>query len=347
VPASWRSPLSWLRGRGAAATPAEIAAAYRRALVRVLDRDLDAAEENLREIVEADSDQIEAYLALARVYRMRGEVGRAIRLHQNLVLRRDVHPAWRRLAMRGLAEDFRAGGFLERAVAAYEDVVREDPTDQEARDELVRLLCESRAPERALELLPRRWRGGDREQEGRLWLQTAEIAHQEGRADDARKATRRTLKLAPRLAAAWTLSGELEAEQGRSKRALAAWRKAAELDPRGAAPLYPRIQSAFAATGDARGFESFARGLLEGRPEDRAARLALARALGQRGAHDEAVGELKVLLDRDPEHPEALAELGRAQAAAGHEADAARTFTLLVEVAERRGWFRAREWGVE
>jgi lipopolysaccharide biosynthesis regulator YciM len=347
VPGFWRSPLRWLRRSSHAAAPGDTSAAYRRALLAVLDRDYDAAERDLRSIVEGNSDEIEAYLALARVYRQRGEIGRAIRLHQNLILRGDVQPRWRGLALRGLAEDFRGGGFLERAIAAYEEVVREHPEDEDARAALVQLLCESRAPERALELLPRRWRGGDRTPEGRLWLQAAEIAQQEGRADDARKAIRRALKHAPRSAEAWTLAGELEAERGRSKRALANWQKAAEIDRRGAAHLYPRIQSGFAATDDARGFETFARGLLEERPGDFAARLALARALGQRGAYDEAVGELKRVLDVDPEHPEALAELGRAQAAGGHEADATETFRRLVDVAERRGWFRTREWAVE
>lgn len=346
MPGFWRDPLQWLRGSTAAA-PGAMAAGYRRALVRVLDRDYDAAEQDLRAIVEADSGQIEAYLALARVYHQRGEIGRAIRLHQNLILRTDVRPPWRGLALRGLAEDFRGGGFLERAVAAYEEVVREHPDDEQARTALVQLLCEARTPERALELLPRRWRGGDRALEGRLWLQSAEIAHQEGRADDARKALRRALKLTPRAAKAWILAGELQAERGRSKRALAHWRRAAELDRRGAAGLYPRIQSGFAATDDARGFETFVRARIEEHPDDFAARLALARALTQRGELDEAVGELKRVLDTDPEHPEALAELGRAQAAAGKTADAADTFGRLIDVAERRGWFRAREWAVE
>ena len=346
MPGSWRSPFRWLSGAPRRA-PDSRAAAYRRALVSALDRDYDAAEADLRAIVESDSDEIEAYLALARVYRQRGEIGRAIRLHQNLVLRGDVGPPWRGLALRGLAEDFRTGGFLERAIVAYEEVLRETPDDEDARDALIQLFCETRAPERALDWLPRRWRGGDRTREGRLWLQAAEIAHQEGRADDARKAIRRALKLSPDSASAWTLAGALEAERGRSKRALANWRKAAELDRRGAAGLYPRIQSGFAATDDARGFETFVRGLLDQHPEDGAARLALARALGQRGEHDAAVGELKQLLDRDPENPEALAELGRAQAAAGLDAEASETFRRLVDVAERRGWFRAREWAVE
>ncbi|MDH3684753.1 MAG: tetratricopeptide repeat protein [Myxococcales bacterium] len=346
MPGSWRNPLQRLRG-STRATPGALDAAYRRALVSVLDRDYDAAEQDLRAIVEADSGQIEAYLALARVYRQRGEIGRAIRLHQNLVLRTDVGAPWRGLALRGLAEDFRGGGFLERSVAAYEEVVRESPDDEESRDALVQLLCEARSPERALELLPRRWRGGDRALEGRLWLQAAEIAHQEGRADDARKAIRRSLKRDPDAAKAWILAGELEAERGRSKRALERWRKAADLDRRGAAGLYPRIQSGFAATEDSRGFETFLRARLDDSPDDFAARLALARALSERGELDGAVGELKRILDLDPEQPEALAELGRAQAAAGLDAEAAETFRRLIDVAERRGWFRAREWAVE
>ncbi len=53
--------------------------------------------------------------ALARLYRQQGEFGRAIQLHQNLLLRRDLDAEQRIEVLGELAEDFRKAGFLRRA----------------------------------------------------------------------------------------------------------------------------------------------------------------------------------------------------------------------------------------
>ena len=71
----------------------------------------------------ASSTAVEAHLALGRLYRMRGEVGRAIRVHQNLLLRSDLAREHMQTALEDLAEDFRQGGFLQRAIASYEEVL--------------------------------------------------------------------------------------------------------------------------------------------------------------------------------------------------------------------------------
>ena len=72
------------------------------------------AEDALVRAVRIDADGIESYLALARLYRMQGEIGRAIRVHQNLLLREDLRKEQRLTALADLGADFRQGGF-ERA----------------------------------------------------------------------------------------------------------------------------------------------------------------------------------------------------------------------------------------
>ena len=234
------------------------------------------------------------YLALARVFRLRGEVGRAIRVHQNLLLRGDLREAERCLALRGLAEDFRQGGFLGQASEAYEELLAQRPRDRAALRALVRLHRDARRPERALELARRLHRGDRSAQEARreeaaLQLEVAELAHAEGRADEARRALRRALRRDPASAAAHALRGELEVERGRSKRALAAWRRALELDRRRGPELLGKLRSAFAALGRAADYEPFLRERLRERPDDGDARLEL-RARPRRTGRERARG---------------------------------------------------------
>jgi lipopolysaccharide biosynthesis regulator YciM len=332
------------RGPRHAARDADVA--LREVLRLVLDDDLEAAEKILARIVKDDSDQIDAYLALARLYRRRGETGRAIRLHQNLLLRTDLPPEVRDEALLGLAGDFRQGGFLQRAIAAYEEVLDRRPRDVVSLRALVRLHADVRSFPRALELSRRlaRVEGGDgRGEEARLLVESAEAAIAEGRSDEARRALKKALRRDPSSAPAWLNLGELEAEKGHAKRALAAWRKVPEVDRRRAPEVYPRLEATYAALGRARDFETELRKRLEEEPDDGEARLALARALAARGEMEGAAGEIRALLEHDPENLRGHAALTRALLAEGRESEAVKATVELLEVLDRRGLLDRRE----
>jgi lipopolysaccharide biosynthesis regulator YciM len=348
--ARWRGLLDRARGRpGASKDPV---AALRAALLCVLDHDLGGAEALLQELARADSRQIEVYLALARVFRLRGEIGRAIHVHQNLLLRSDLAGAQRVHALRGLAEDFRAGGFTERAADGFEQLLAAAPRDAGALRALVRLHRKAGRPERALELARRLHRltgAGEetRREEAELHVEIAERAHAEGRAADARRALRRALRRDRRAAAAHALLGELEVERGRSKQALAAWRRALALDRRRSGALLGKLRSGFASLGRASDYELFLRDLASAEPADPEPRLALARLLRERGEPEAAAAELRVLLGQLPAHLEAQAELGRCLAAAGREGEACAAWALLGDALARSGALRPVERGVE
>jgi lipopolysaccharide biosynthesis regulator YciM len=324
----------------------DVDAALREALRRVLDDDLDAAEELLARAVRADSGRIDAYLALARLYRRRGETGRAIRLHQNLLLRTDLPAGVRDEALLGLAGDFRQGGFLQRAIAAYEEVLARRPRDVVALRALVRLHADVRQYPRALALarLLARVEGRDgRAEEAELLVEAAEAAHAEGRSDDARRALKRALRRDPGHARAWIDLGHLEAERGRTKRALQAWERVPQVDARRAADVYPRLEAAYAAMGRAREFETALRGILAQRPGDAFARLALVHTLAARGDADAAVNEARALLERDPEDLRAHAALARVFVSEGREPEAVKELGELLDVIERQGLLVPRE----
>jgi lipopolysaccharide biosynthesis regulator YciM len=321
-------------------------AAFRAALPAVLEGDLDAAEQALAEVVRDDSTQIEVYLALGQLYRRRGEIGRAIRIHQNLLLRSDLAPADRERALRGLARDFRKGGFMTRAISAYEELRDKRPRDPETLAALARLRADVRDFDGALDAqrrLSRVTREDGSGVEARLWLERSEAAHAEGRSDDARRALEKCLGLDASLALAWVRLGELEAERGKSKKALAAWQKALQVDRRVGAHVYPRLEAAFAALGRARQFEVDLRAHLASLPEDVLARLALVRSLAARGDAGAALLEVEALLEREPERVDAHAARARVLLAEGRDAEAAKALAELLDLLERQGVLLAPE----
>lgn len=325
----------WLRRprRGAAAR----VEALERALLRALERDLSGAEAALREAEEAEPGAPVTHLALGRIFRQRGEIGRAIQIHQNLLVRRDLPDEVRNLALVDLAEDFRQGGFLRRATAAFEEVLGRDPRNPAALRALARLLADTGDHGRALEIC-RRLRRVDRfageELFAELGLAAARAAHAEGRDRDARRLLRRVLRRRPDHADSWILMGHLMAERGRNRAALEAWRRAREAAPHRFAEIDPLLASAHAAVGDPRGFEAYLAERLAQHPEDRGARISLAAALAGRGEREEAVKRLRELVDREPAALDAHAALARLLLEGGRPEDAAEALRGLLGALE-------------
>ena len=333
-------------GRSTKVDVARVEEAFRVALGALLEDDPDGAERALAAVVQEDSTQIEVYLALGQLYRRRGEVGRAIRIHQNLLLRSDLGAEHRERALRGLARDFRKGGFLQRAISAFEELRDRRPRDPEALAALARLRADVRDFDAALDAHYRHVRATRQDgsaTEARLWFERSEALAAEGKSDAARRALGKCLRCDPGLGAAWFRLGELEAERGKHKKALAAWKKALAADRRGAARIYPRLETAWAALGRAREFEAELRAELAQRPDDAEARLALARTLAARGQGEQALAELEALFEREPERLDAHAARARILLGEGRDAEAAKALAELLDVLERLGALVARE----
>jgi len=304
-------------------------------LLALLEGDLDVAEHELAEVVRADSSDAVAYLALAHLYRGRGEIGRALRVHQNLLLRSDLGASQRGQVLRALAADLKAGGYLERAIAAYEQVLEEDPRRSDAVDALVELFAQSGQHERAIALLKRSagWlKRVDPQRESELLTAMARDRAESGENEVARKALKRAIKRDPRAAEPRVLLGEVEAERGHGPAALAAWCGAVECDPDEPDVLWERIAATYAALGRADEFEAFARECLLRSPQDRAACRALARMLAARGDVDAALHELRGLLDAAPGDVQTRAQLGRLLLDERRETDALKAYEEWIEV---------------
>jgi lipopolysaccharide biosynthesis regulator YciM len=320
--------------------------ALRRALLLVVERELDAAQEILAAVVRRDSDEVDAYLALARGYRLQGEIGRAIRIHQNLLLRRDLDEEQRTLALAGLAGDFRQGGFLRRAIAAYEELLDRSPDHRSALHALVRLLADARDFPRALQLESRlaRLEGRDRRTaRAPLQVEMAEALRAEGRHDEARRTLRKALRGDKQLVRGWILLGEIEAEQGRTKQAIDAWRRVPDLDRRAAGGVYQRLEAVYEKLGRGAELERFLEARLEGDSDEVEARLALARLLLARGAVSEAKTHVRRVLEREPDRLDAHAALGRVLLTEPREPELAKQLGELLDVLERQGLLRQRE----
>ena len=82
----------------------------------------DLALDMFLKLMDANSDTIETHFSLGALYRRRGEVERAIRIHQNLLARQALAPEHREQALLALAQDYLRAGLLDRAERLFQQV---------------------------------------------------------------------------------------------------------------------------------------------------------------------------------------------------------------------------------
>ncbi|MDQ6956423.1 MAG: tetratricopeptide repeat protein, partial [Mariprofundaceae bacterium] len=91
----------------------------------------DLALQEMVQVAKLRSEAADVYMALGEMFRSHGEIGRAVRIHQNILARPDVSSELYLQAHFALAKDFQTGGLLDRALRHYQKVldVRSDHLD--------------------------------------------------------------------------------------------------------------------------------------------------------------------------------------------------------------------------
>jgi lipopolysaccharide biosynthesis regulator YciM len=117
----------WFAGRLSRKVPVQrsslpINEQYFAGLNHLLNEQQDKALEVLHRMAESDADTVETQLALGHLYRRRGEVDRAIRIHEDVVKRSDVSQELRDQASAALGDDYLRAGLLDRAEACYQQL---------------------------------------------------------------------------------------------------------------------------------------------------------------------------------------------------------------------------------
>jgi lipopolysaccharide assembly protein B len=95
---------------------------YFQGLNFLLNEQQDKAIEAFIEVVKVDPQTVELHFALGSLFRRRGEVDRALRMHHNLVDRADLDEEKRQQAIFELAQDYLKAGILDRAESLFSEL---------------------------------------------------------------------------------------------------------------------------------------------------------------------------------------------------------------------------------
>ena len=131
---------------------------YFKGLNYLINEQSDKALEVFIQMSELNSDTAELHFTLASLFLKRGEVDRAIRIHQNLIARPMLSRHDRNRALYELAQDYMRAGLLDRAENLFSELIDDTVYGRQSRRQLLDVYQQEKEWEKAI-LIARRLDG--------------------------------------------------------------------------------------------------------------------------------------------------------------------------------------------
>jgi len=279
---------------------------YMLGLNYLVDNQIDQAVEELTRAAGAETDALEIQMILGNLYRQKGQVGRAITVHQGLLQRPDLRPIEHAYVLLCLGLDYRHGGFIDRAFETFQEVVRLDPRNRYALVNLQKLhedqhqWTEAAAARQKIAAVDDTRQDQDRQILGFLRNEIGSALMRDGDHLAAARTFQDAIDIDPRTAPAYLNLGDARERQGQLTAAVEAWEKLVQALPDRAHLAFERLERAYRRAGSSRRFVELCERLIERNSEDWRTRLALSRHLTAAGQQRRAFDLLLAALPHNP-----------------------------------------------
>ncbi len=290
------------RPRISASTGHRIQPAYFQGLNYLLNEQPDKAIEVFLKLAEIDSETVETHFALGSLFRRRGEVDRAIRIHENLIDRHSLSPEHHELAILELGVDYLRSGLLDRAEALFQGLLESRRYGVAALRHLVEIYQQEQDWDSAITHARRLEKTSDQDLSRMIAHFYCEQADQARRRNDFVKANQlleTALSIDKRCVRASLVEGEIAAAQGEPKKAIAAFQRILKQDDQ----LFPEVVSLLSRSyqdlGEEADLVNYLRQLAAQHPST-TVNIAVAKLLQEQHGKGEAVDYLQAVLSRHP-----------------------------------------------
>ena len=268
---------------------------------------IDLAIEELTHAASLDANALEVHMILGNLFREKGQVGKAITIHQSLLQRQKLSRVEHAYVLLCLGLDYRRGGFVDRALDAFNDVLRLDPENAYALENIQKLHEEQHQWTEAYDTRQRLTNlaaiDSRPQSQSILAFLENEIGHEAARRGDHVEAVRRyqsAIELDPRAVPAYLNLGDLRLAQGKESEAATIWNSMVEMAPDRAYLAFERLEAQAVRAGAPQRFTDLCRRLIAENPQDWRARLALSRQLVSAGQTSEALELMFAALVQNP-----------------------------------------------
>ncbi|MBA4696085.1 MAG: lipopolysaccharide assembly protein LapB [Legionella sp.] len=201
----------------------------------LLNEQPDKAVDVFIKLLEVDSETVETHLALGSLFRRRGEVDRAIRLHQNLIARPQLSLRERKEALMALGQDYMSAGVFDRAERIFLEVVEMGGSRETASLQgLLAIYQQEKAWEKALTIIQKLESALNQSfhlQAAHYYCEIASQALKSQSYDIAKAAIKQALAVDKLCVRASLMQADLEIQNKRYRQALQALKRVPEQDP--------------------------------------------------------------------------------------------------------------------
>ena len=275
----------------------------------LVDNQTDQAIDELTQATASSTDALEIQMILGNLYRQKGQVGRAINVHQALLQRPDLRPLEQAYVLLCLGLDFRHAGFVDRAHEAFQEVLRLDAQNRYAFVNLQKLYEDQQQWIEAARVREQITKIDSQHREEHLQILgflRNEIGSALARTGDIAAATRsyqEAIDVDARTVPAHLNLGDSRLQQGHIQAAIEAWETLVRTLPDRAYLAFERLERAYRTLGAPGRFVDLCERHIARSPQDWRVRLALSRHLAAAGQYRQA---LELLFEALPHNPHGL-----------------------------------------
>ena len=275
---------------------------YIEALEHLVDGKTDLAITKLREVIQLDSSNVNAYVLLADILRKRNIIDQAIKIHRSLTIRQRLTKEQKILIQTSLAKDYLVLGKTRLARESTKKILEYDRHNNWAADFLVRLAEEENDWKKADDLLSSIEKSSgnmDARRHARYRMMIGRSKESEGDLEGAKEDYKQAITFDQTYADSYLYLGNLHEKSGDLEPALEHWRKFAELAPSAAKQVFERFERALFQLGRYGDVEEFFRHIMVKNPNDMDALIGLVDVLQAKGEHERALGIVDDALARN------------------------------------------------
>lgn len=200
----------------------------------LLNEEPDKAVDIFIKMLEVDSETVETHLAVGKLFRRRGEVDRAIRIHQNLIARPQLDKVCREQSLFELGQDYLSAGVLDRAERIFLDVMNNKEYAVPALRALLDIYQQEKAWENAIQIAQRLEIVTKKNMQpiiAHYYCELADIASHKGQSEQANQQLTHALEADPNCVRASLLRARIDMNNNDYKSALKSLKKIKNQNP--------------------------------------------------------------------------------------------------------------------
>jgi lipopolysaccharide assembly protein B len=232
----------------------------------LLNEESDKAIDTFVGMLEVDSETVETHLALGNLFRKRGEVDRAIRIHQNLIARPALSTRLRKMSLLELGYDYMAAGLLDRAENIFKELMHDQNYKQQSLKQLLTIYQQMKDWENAIAVSEKLQVGASASLKNEIAHFYCELAEENLHSKAPKEAmvfVKKALAVDANSVRATLLKGDINYSLGKYKQAIKTYRDLLRQDIELLSEAIDKLRLCFNQLNDQKGLMSFLENAIE------------------------------------------------------------------------------------